>query len=273
MRIDQKFPKGGALAIAIIFWVAFIILLVSSGHLAFLFPGPWPGLLCGIFGTCIAFLLVRLFLRIERKSFRDIGLIWQSSTFSRFIIGVLIGAILFTLLVLPLLGFTSLHFIKSNSGFNFWACTSYLALIPLALMEEVGFRSYAFLKLDKAFGLRTTQIIVAFAFALYHVANGWSLYTAFTSTLVWAFVFGLAAARSGGIAMPTGLHFSVNALQMLVGMSGGSASLWKINFPPNTLQTMIDRTRSVQLGSAAMMLLLTILCTEYLFERNRARQS
>jgi membrane protease YdiL (CAAX protease family) len=90
---------------------------------------------------------------------------------------------------------------------------------------------------------------------------------AFTSTFVWAFVFGLAAVWSGGIAMPAGLQFAVNALQMLVGMSGGSASLWKINFPPNTLQTMIDKTRNVQLSSSARMLLIVVLFTEYFIRK------
>jgi hypothetical protein len=38
MRIDQKFPKGVTLAIAIIFWIAFIILVYISGQVAYLFP-------------------------------------------------------------------------------------------------------------------------------------------------------------------------------------------------------------------------------------------
>jgi membrane protease YdiL (CAAX protease family) len=100
-------------------------------------------------------------------------------------------------------------------------------------MEEVAFRSYPLIRLNKVFGLRVTLLIIALAFALYHILMGWTIYVAFGGPFVWSFVFGLAAIWSGGIAMPAGIHIAINILQNIIGLHGSMGLLWRISFPEN----------------------------------------
>ncbi|MBL0270178.1 MAG: CPBP family intramembrane metalloprotease [Chitinophagaceae bacterium] len=67
---------------------------------------------------------------------------------------------------------------------------------------------------------------MAILFGAYHLANGWTLQNAFLGAGVWGIIFGLAAYRSGGIALPTGLHYAVNMTTSAFGISSGSYHLW-----------------------------------------------
>jgi hypothetical protein len=130
-------------------------------------------------------------------------------------------------------------------------------------MEEIAFRSYPFIKLEKAFGGRFTQIIVAIAFALYHVVTGWDTRIAFLGPGIWAFVFGLAAMRSGGIAVPTGIHVALNSIQPLMGMKAGNyASLWMLDYKPGTQEAMMAKTDTIGLILQVIVLLGAIILTE-----------
>jgi len=254
--------KTTALFSSILFWLAFMASLVAGGQLASLFPACWSRPLYGIFGTLAAYLLAWLFLRREKGTFQDAGLVWESRTLSRFGAGLVTGAALFSLLLLPLLFFTPLQISRTSWTFDWSYLAACLALVPLALMEEVAFRSLTFLKLNQAFGLRLAQLITALAFGLYHIANGWSPYAAFTGTFIWAFIYGLAAARSGGIALPLGIHFAVNLLQKLAGTGQAAGSPYQIHFPDNTPQALTDRAGYLQLGIMTFLLLMTLLLTE-----------
>lgn len=159
----------------------------------------------------------------------------------RFLAGLVIGSLIFGLIILVLIVFSDVRFELSPVSFSVSMLIPYLVFIPLAFMEEVGFRAYTFVNLNKSVGLLVTQLIVAIAFALYHIAYGWSVEAAFLGTFVWAWVFGLGAAWSGGIALPTGLHVAVNVLQGLTGMKEGD-SIWVIVKEPTAENTLAEST-------------------------------
>ena len=64
------------------------------------------------------------------------------------------------------------------------------------------------------------QLIVALVFALYHISMGWNSMIAFLGPGIWALVFGLGAAWSKGIALPTGIHVALNLSQQITSMKG-----------------------------------------------------
>ena len=134
----------------------------------------------------------------------------------------------------------------------------YIIFIPLAFMEEAGFRAYTLLKLNKAVGTIAMQFIVAIAFALYHMANGWSIEAAFLGTFVWAWVFGLAAIWSGGIALPAGLHVALNVLQGLTGLKPGNNSIWVITFGDAAQQNIISGADRIGLIMQVVILLMAV---------------
>jgi len=128
------------------------------------------------------------------------------------------GLAIFAIILFVLLHFSELtiRYYPQSSATDYLFL--YLPILPLALMEEIGFRSYPQQKLYQAYGPWISQLVIAVAFGAYHVLNGWSLLSSFAGPFVWAFVFGLAAIWSRGIAVPTGIHFALNVLQTVTGM-------------------------------------------------------
>jgi uncharacterized protein len=140
----------------------------------------------GIFGTAIALFVTWIFIKSEKKSFSEYNLVWKKNTPLKFFQGLAIGATSYALITLILIVFAELKIQKNQETINPWIWFSYLAILPASLMEEIAFRSYPFLKLNKAFGLRLTQLIVLIAFALEHIALGWSILGAFLGPGIWA---------------------------------------------------------------------------------------
>ena len=111
--------------------------------------------------------------------------------------------------------------INSNSNilkFLFWT----LPLIPLAFMEEVGFRAYPLRILKHKSSVRNSIFITSILFALYHVANGWTIQNSLLGEGVWRIIYGLAAIYLNGIWMPTGMNYAVNLKTSAFGISEGS---------------------------------------------------
>jgi len=129
-------------------------------------------------------------------------------------------------------------------------------------MEELAFRSYTFVKLNATFNFRITQLVVAIAFAAYHIIGGQGILSALLGPGVWAYVFGLATIRYRGIAMPLGLHVAANITQALAGMKGKKDAIWLLdyNVPPG-LEAMAH-TETVGVIMHITMLTIAVLLTE-----------
>ena len=269
--INVKDPKLKAVFRVILFWVAFILLLFLVGSmLPKLFPDSWERFIYGISGTGAAILLTWLFLKNEQSLFRSIGLVWEQKTLLRFFSGLLYGTLIMGFIISSLLIFTELELKRNPEGISIWQMLFYLSVIPLALMEEIAFRSYPFIRLEKALGARLAQIIVAIAFALYHVITGWNTQLAFLGPGIWAFVFGLAAMRSGGIAVPTGIHVALNSLQPLMGLKAGSyASLWMLDYKPGTPEKMMHKADTIGFVLQIIIFLTAISLTEIYIRKRK----
>jgi len=221
---------------SVLFWIAFILLLVGAGILSSSFPGQGSRLAYGIGGTGAALLTTYLFIHLHRSSFTSIGLHWDNKSALRFFLGLLLGGIVMAIIIAILYSITNLQWERNYSSFSIEMITGYAAILPLALMEEIAFRAYPFVTLHKRYGLWITQLIVAIAFALYHLPGGQSLTGVLAGAGIWALVFGLAAAWSGGIAMPFGIHVALNAGQLIMGLKGNESAIWKISTPTNAFE-------------------------------------
>lgn len=252
------------IALSVAFWIIFILLLVVSGFLSNSFlPARMSKFGYGILGSFVAMFVTWFFLKLGKKSFRDIGLVWESKTLFRFLLGMLIGSLIFGVIILALIIFSNVTFNLNPESFGIAMLIPYLVFIPLALMEEIGFRAYTFVNLNKSVGLILTQVVVAIAFALYHIAYGWTFETAFMGTFVWAWVFGLGAAWSGGIALPTGLHVAVNVLQGLTGLKPGNNSIWIVSFDVAAQETILAGADRVGLIMQGLILVTAIMLTVF----------
>jgi len=258
-----------AIGFSILFWIVFILSLVGSGFLSSATPPSLARLFYGIFGTIGAAVVTWAFVKYEKSTFQQIGLALEKGTFLRFIKGLAIGFVIIIPVIAALIFWGDLHIYKNKSAAISSTLLGCLTLLPLALMEEVGFRGHPFIKLNNAFGLRATQIIVALAFGIYHVINGWSIYVAFTGPFVWAFVFGLSAAWSRGIAMPTGIHLALNIGQLLSGVNNNPNSIWKLDYNHGATPAAMTHTAHVGLALQMIVLIVAVIVTEYYIRKKR----
>ncbi len=271
---SQKYTNSKPIALikSLAFIILFISLLMVSGFARSMFPGVYKSIAYGILGSLAGLLTIWLATKTDYQTFLSIGLVWERRTPLKFAYGLVIGLGIFILMISALLCFTELHLQYKFNGFTLQTLIVYLAIFPLAWMEEIGFRSYPLVKLNQAWGVWASQFIIAIAFGAYHILNGWSVFVAFTGPFVWAFVFGLAALKSGGIAMSTGIHFSINVLQTVAGFKLNQASVWKLDYLPGTAKSAMENTDRIGLLIHIALLLAALLATARYIQKNKRRK-
>jgi membrane protease YdiL (CAAX protease family) len=246
---------------AMLFCTVFTGLFIALSFFKSAFPGKFERLVHGIIGTIAALLTTLLFLKWDKKSFSDIGLNFEKTTLKKFFSGVLMGIGLMGLLTISVIYISDFK-IETNSNsdilnFIFWT----LPLIPLAFMEEVGFRAYPVSILKDKTGIRITLLITSILFAIYHIANGWSIQNSFLGAGVWGIIYGLAAIYSKGISMPTGIHYAANLTTSAFGISNDSFNIWTLkqsngmtleNYQSSQLVTLIPQISVFLLGVLLM---------------------
>lgn len=257
---------------SVLFCVVFTGLLIVFSFAKNFIPNNFERLAYGTIGTLAAFLATALFLKFDRKRFSDIGLTLQRKTITKFFTGVVLGIGIMALLATSVIYFTNGVIVANpKSNFlNFLLMT--LPLIPLAFMEELGFRAYPLEILKDKVGIRLSIIITSILFALYHIANGWTIASSFYGPGVWGLVFGLAAIYSKGIAMPTGIHYAANLTTSAFGGANNTVSLWTIkqsNAPTEKYQGIDWATILPTLA----LLVFAIICTELYVRRKTTANS
>jgi len=261
--------KLKSLALSISFVVVFILLLFLLAQFKHFVPDKFERYSHGIVGLVASLATVSIFIKYEKSTFRKYGLNWKKNTVKKFALGLLVGLVLGSFMILSQVLYSGLEITLSEnyniSSFLLWSS----ALIPLALMEEIAFRSYPFIKLNKVFGLRITQIIIAILFALYHVLNGWTVGLAFLGPGIWALAYGLSAMVSDGISMPTGLHYGVNLVLSLISSQKGIEGIWIVDFPENVSETVLKTNENFGIGIQLALLILCIIGTELYLRKKK----
>ena len=266
------FDNRAALIIkAILFCMIFTGFLALFSKIKITFPQNLERFVYGFIGTIVAFLTTWLFLTVEKRSFAAIGLKWEAATLKRFFVGLLMGLAISTVMIMGLIYSTGLKLevAAHYDVMQFFVWT--LAFIPLAFMEELAFRAYPFVNLNRAVGIRITQIIMAVIFALYHVAGGQSLFSALLGPGVWSFVFGLAVILSGGISLPTGLHYGANLILAAIGQHQAFPSIWTIQYRTGITPAVQQNVEYIGTAIQIALLIVTTGSMEWYFRRRKYR--
>ena len=267
------FCRSRALLSALLLWFLFLALLIAGSILLSQeVQGDSGRYVYGAIGTVAALVATAVVLRINKCAWADSGLGWRQRTGTKFIAGLAMGLALFGLTLLLIYIFTGIRPMPAH-GLNAATLLLLGALLPLALMEELAFRGYAFAELRRQHGIWLAQFVTAVAFAAYHIFNGWPLLISLLGPGIWAFVFGIAAARSGGIAMPTGIHFGLNVAQALVGLGTATASVAAFQFTDaNGMvgNAVAERTTPAGLAAQILFFCIALLLTYRFAKRTSA---
>jgi uncharacterized protein len=211
--------------------------------------------------------LTLLFTRWEGLRLSDVGLVpGRRSTF-RLGIGFLIGLILASLQPVLVLFFGHVKLVLSPK-ITFGAILSSSGLYFLvACREELAFRAYPLRSLTYVMGAWRAQLIVAIIFALEHVAGGMTWAGAFLGSGVGAILFGIAALRSKGLALPIGLHAAWNIGQWALGFKQ-VPNIWQAVVEKG-YETSVERTGFI---SYLLVMGLAILAFYLLWPKTQAGQ-
>ncbi|MDG1529027.1 MAG: CPBP family intramembrane metalloprotease [Polaribacter sp.] len=224
----------------------------------------------GVIITIIALIITFIALKTDRKTFKEIGFYLDRKTPIRFSIGFLIGALITIVMLTILIYFSSIE-LNYNKNANiptvlFWL----LAFFPLAYMEEIIFRGYAFSKINKNIGLWPAQILMAILFAWYHDFTGVTLLNQLLGPGTWALIYGVSAVWSKGLAFPTGLHMAINVVLALVGQKDSRHAIWNLEYTTEITPVLRAQTEHIGLIMQLCILLIGIILTEY-FRRKKPK--
>lgn len=248
-----------AILFCIVFTGVFIILSFAKSFVS----DKLERIAHGTIGTFAALLTTLSFLKFDKKTFADIGLTFEKDFFKRFFSGVLSGIVLMGILSLSVIFFSDFKIeVNSHSNiFNFLLWT--LPLIPLAFMEELAFRAYPLQLLKNETSVRSAIFITSILFALYHIANGWTMQNAFLGAGVWGIMYGLAAIYSNGISMPTGMHYAANLTTSAFGISESSSNVWILKSKDGLTLENYQSSQLITLIPQISLLLFAVICMEW----------
>ena len=235
---DQTPPAdlAATIARALTFWVATMALLAIASPLAVRVSAPWHMAAIGAATGIATWLLAWAFLRWQRMSLADAGLMPARGSAARFLAGVALGVAIATAHAALLASFAHVRFVAVthvDAGAVAVACVGFLAL---AAREEIAFRGYLLPVLASRIGVAAALALTATLFAIEHAFGGASWANVVFGAIPGALVFGMAALASRGIAMPLGLHAAWNGVDWATGGKGADG-LWRRVVEPGHAST------------------------------------
>lgn len=241
----------------LLFFMCCAIILMSASRLTqeFTFSLRWVNITIGLITAIVSFGLTLLFLRLERMRPEQIGLVPDSNSFLRTVIGFMIGSIMAALLPCMLLITGHIKFVFTTEGMSFVSVGSALILYLLfSCREQLAFHAYPLFGLNKAIGMWAAQIIIATIFILEHKAGG-NTWTNALSAGLGSMLFGMATLSTKGLAMPIGIHAAWNFTQSMLGFK---------NEEPGFLKGVIEKGYEKPVEQAAYIFYALIMCSAFL---------
>lgn len=210
----------------LLFFLSCAVLLALAAPCCSRLPGQLSQVALGSITTVATFVVTGLFLRWDKLRLRDVGAAPNLQSMSRAMVGFAFGLLLVGIQTWLVRLDGHVHWIRTSSVGFAPVAMALLAYITLASREELAFRGYPLRRLDSSFGAWTAQLVVAFVFAIEHVAGGVTWTNAIFGVFVGSLLFGMAALVMRGLAVPIGLHAAWNFGQWTLGEKETSG-LWR----------------------------------------------
>ena len=202
---------------ALLFLIACPVILIFTGPLTRMVSPEAGPLLVGSIAGALTFALTLLFVRWDGLRLRDVGAAFTARTAPRLAFGCVVGIALVALQDLVIYSGGHAHWVRDASrpfSLGLLALAGYAAL---ALREELAFRGYPLRRLESTWGMWPALILMTAAFTFEHAAGGWTWSRALLGPPVGALLFGIAALRTRGLAVPLGIHAAFNFAQWFMG--------------------------------------------------------
>lgn len=195
--------------------------LLGNYGLIFLtqFVGPLGELAVNLFLCVTCILFTWFILKLEERKLDEIG--WRpmnSRHWLQLIIGTIIGMGMLVSVA---------YILKWQTGFRWESTplpmltflTMFITVMASAYAQELAFRGYPFQLLLGKYGVWPAQIIIAIFFGLMHFSSNMKfsqIASIMFTTGIGSMLFALAYLKTKNLALPTGIHFGWNLLQILI---------------------------------------------------------
>lgn len=225
-----------------LFLVGYFAILFVASIPKGMVPPAFADLVWGTLSSIGILALTVWLMRREQRDLSSIGLQPDGGTALRLIGGFVIGCAVYAL-TLALISVSAGPIrltpdAAAGGGTLLLVTASFLAL---SCMEELGFRAYPLRTLAPSMGVWPAQLLIVVAFGLAHLLFGWAWQPVLLGVIPSALLFGAAAMRSGGLALPIGIHAALNLALWAVGEKGGTG-IWHIS---------VDEARVPHVSAAA----------------------
>lgn len=211
--------------------------------------GPAVGIAAGLVGARMvpmwlygaalsASLLLATWIALTRDAerFASLGLAFTRRRVREFAVGFVLCAGLYAAWYLARAALVGASWTPTGLSILSTAVPGLAIALFLMLPEELVFRGYAFRRAAEIVSPRTALVISSLLFGLYHVIGsgmwGMGAFFTFSMPVLGGLLFGFAAQRTGGLALPIGLHLGGNWIQASVlafrpaGQTGRPNALW-----------------------------------------------
>ncbi|MFY2563842.1 lysostaphin resistance A-like protein [Corallococcus terminator] len=176
-----------------------------------------PEPLCAFFGVLISSWLC---LRFEGERLSSLGVSSARRSGRDLGLGLAGGVVLVTVVAAIVFALDGFHLERATHNGAGGLLKAAWFMLGVALFEETLFRGYAFQRALRGLGPNWTQLVFAVVFCLAHsfpdMAGG-ALAVAMTNILLAGWLLGLCYLRTGGLALPVGVHLGWNGMLALLG--------------------------------------------------------
>lgn len=210
----------------LLFYVCSVATLILSSALTKKLSTVTANLLSILFATVVTLLLVILFARWQKLTLNNTGILPGKKSLPRFLAGYTLGLLMAVAQALTVLSFGHLQLTLVSNISLLEIVTTLLLYLLVACREELAFRSYALRSLDNSIGPVLALLIITTIFIAEHVAAGTPWLTAIIGIGAGGFLFGMAALKTRGLALPLGIHAAWNFGQWSLGFKG-NPGIWR----------------------------------------------
>ena len=215
---DSRAAEWRRLGLFLAFGTALFLLAVVGA--AFV-PLSWPdGIRRSAHPTIFVPLAVALTVRMLRKDASELD---PAALFNPWPVGrksvpwLLLGSILAGIVALTFVLAFSLQWAPNPRWSGASAALMLWAIVLTAAAEEIAFRGYALWRLMRLVGFWPAQAIVATLFVVSHLTlGGYTFLPALVGNVTGSVLYGVAFARTRGVAAPIALHSGWNIAQHLL---------------------------------------------------------
>jgi membrane protease YdiL (CAAX protease family) len=215
-RLSVKKPWVTGIRVLLFCILCAIALIIASGLMK-PFAGVWSQVIVGSISAIAAVVLTKLFVRWEGITMRDVGIVPHRKSVGKYLSGFGIG--LFIAILQPALILCMGHFELAPAAVISPGriIIFFLLFLALAIREEVAFRGYPLFSLSRVSKPWVAFLVTGIIFIIEHIVGGMPWLSAIVGVGAGSLLFGLAALRSRGLALPIGIHSAWNFGQWFLG--------------------------------------------------------